>query len=178
MSGTMKQDILAVDYVLGLSRGDARRQIEEQMNSDAEMRSCVERWQEHFSGLALEAGKSPSNELFEAVLARIESEGTQLPGSVTLRSSEAGWAPLSEGVSFRVLREETNTGRQSVLIRMQPGAVYQPHPHDTDEECLVIEGDLWLGNLELRAGDFHVAFKGTVHPASRTITGCLLHISK
>ena len=174
----MKRDVLAVEYVLGLSRGDARRQIEQRMNSDAEMRSSVERWQEHFSGLDREVGKSPSKELLESVLARIESVGTQLPGSVTLRGEEAGWAPLSEGVSFRVLREETNTGRQSLLIRMQPGAVYQPHHHDTDEECLVIEGDLRFGNLELRAGDFHVAFKGTVHPTSRTITGCLLHISR
>ena len=174
----MKQDVLAVEYVLGLSRGDARRQIEEQMSSDTGMRSCVERWQEHFCGLDREAGKSPPKELFQAVLARIESEGTQLPGSVTVRGEEAGWAPLSEGVSYRVLREETKTGRQSILIRMQPGAVYQPHPHDTDEECLVIEGDLWFGNLELRAGDFHVAFKGTTHPASRTATGCLLHVGR
>jgi hypothetical protein len=178
MLGTMKQDVLAVEYVLGLSRGDARRQIEEQMNSDAGMRSCVERWQEHFCGLDREAGQSPPKELFEIVLARIDSEGTQLPGSVTVRGEEAGWAPLSEGVSCRLLREETNTGRQSMLIRMQPGAVYQPHPHDTDEECLVVEGDLSLGNLELHAGDFHVAFKGTLHPASHTVTGCLLHISR
>jgi len=174
----MKQnDILAAEYVLGLSRGEARQQIEERLNSDANMRSCVERWQEHFAGLAQEGEESPPDELFQAVLARIDSEGTHLPGSITLRGAEAGWLPLSEGVTYRILREKNDAGRQSVLIRMRPGAIYQSHPHDADEECFVIEGDLLFGDLELRAGDFHVAFKGTVHPAARTKTGCLLHIS-
>lgn len=174
----MKQDdILAAEYVLGLSRGETRRQVEERLNSDADMRSCVERWQEHFAGLVREGAESPPNELFRAVLARIDSEGTHLPGSITLRGAEAGWLPLSEGITYRVLHEDDDAGRQSILIRMQPGATYQSHPHDADEECFVIEGDLWFGDLELRAGDFHVALKGTVHPAARTIAGCLLHIS-
>jgi hypothetical protein len=46
-----------------------------------------------------------------------------------------------------------------------------------DEECLVIEGDLHFGDLELHAGDFHVALKGMIHPAARSVNGCLLYIT-
>src|SRR6516165_3011736 len=172
-----EDDLIAAEYVLGLARGEPRRLIEERMGSDAGLRSCVERWQEHFAPLAREGMDRPSNESYEAILAQIDLEGSQLPGSVTLRAAEAGWLPLSEGVSYRVLREQKYVGRQSLLIRMQPGATYRLHLHDSDEECLVIEGDLWFGDLELRSGDFHVALKGTTHPISRTVSGCLLHIS-
>jgi anti-sigma factor ChrR (cupin superfamily) len=115
--------------------------------------------------------------VFQAVLAQIDSDGVQLPGFSTQRASAAGWLDLSPGVTCRVLREDAAIGRRSVLIRMQPGAAYHSHAHDDTEECLVIEGDLRFGDLELRAGDFHVALEGSVHPVGHTVGGCLLHIT-
>jgi quercetin dioxygenase-like cupin family protein len=47
---------------------------------------------------------------------------------------------------------------------MQPGARYDSHSHEDDEECLVIEGDLVFGHLTVKAGDFHFALKGRTHP--------------
>jgi anti-sigma factor ChrR (cupin superfamily) len=174
----MKQDdIIAAEYVLGLTRGEQRQAIEARLNSDAHLRSCVQRWQEDFASLHVADRESLPNDLFQAVLARIDSEGSHLPGSITLRAGEAGWMRLSEGVTYRVLREDHAIGRRTLLMRMKPGAVYQTHPHDEDEECFVIEGDLHFDDLELRSGDFHVALKGMVHPASRTVNGCLLHIT-
>jgi anti-sigma factor ChrR (cupin superfamily) len=172
-----RDDIIAAEYVLGLARGEARQAIQAQLTSDADLRSCVQRWQDDFASLHVAGEERPPNGLFQAVLARIDSEGSQLPGSITLRAGEAGWLRMSEGVTYRVLREDRAIGRQAVLIRMEPGAVYQSHPHEVDEECFVIEGDLHFGDLELRAGDFHVALKGTAHPPSRSVTGCLLHIT-
>ena len=174
----MKQDdIVAAEYVLGLARGEQRKAIELKLTSDADLRSRVQRWQDDFASLHVAGEERPPNDLFQAVLARIDSEGSQLPGSITLKAGEAGWLRMSEGVTYRVLREDRAIGRQAVLIRMEPGAVYQSHAHEVDEECLVIEGDLHFGDLELRAGDFHVAFKGMAHPASSTVNGCLLHIT-
>ena len=45
------------------------------------------------------------------------------------------------------------------------------------EECLVLEGDLTMGDLKLLAGDFHLAAKGSSHPAATTMSGCLLYQS-
>ncbi len=174
----MKQDdIIAVEYVLGLARGEQRQAIEARLTSDADLRSRVQRWQDDFASLPVAGEERLPNDIFQAVLARIDFEGSKLPGSITLRASEAGWLTMSEGVTYRVLREDHAIGRQAMLIRLEPGAVYQSHQHEDDEECFVIEGDLHFGDLELRAGDFHVALKGTAHPPSRSVTGCLLHIT-
>jgi quercetin dioxygenase-like cupin family protein len=174
----MKQDdITAAEYVLGLARGEQHQAIEARLNSDAELRACVQRWQEDFASLDAAGGESLPTDSFQRVMARIDFEGSQLPGSVTLRAAEGGWLRMSQGVTYRVLREDHAMGRRTILMRMEPGAVYQSHPHGVDEECLVIEGDLNFGNLELHAGDFHIALKGMVHPASRSMNGCLLHIT-
>jgi len=174
----MKQnDVIAAEYVLGLTRSEQRKAIEERLNSDVDLHTCVQRWQDEFAILDAESGETVPNDLFQSVLARIESEGAHLPGSITLRAAEAGWLEMSEGVTYRMLREDRTIGRQSFLLRIEPGTVYQSHSHDEDEECLVIEGDLHFGDLELCAGDYHVALKGTIHPAARTVQGCLLHIT-
>jgi len=71
----------------------------------------------------------------------------------------------------RVLR------RQSLLVRVAPGAVYESHDHPDDEECYVVEGDLAFGDLQLTAGDYHLAHKGGRHPPARSRAGCLLFIT-
>ena len=40
---------------------------------------------------------------------------------------------------------------------------------------LVLEGDLSFGDLNLKAGDFHVATPSSSHPPGRTVNGCLVH---
>jgi anti-sigma factor ChrR (cupin superfamily) len=59
---------------------------------------------------------------------------------------------------------------------MAPGASYRPHVHYSDEQTLVIEGDLSFGDLDLRPGDFHVATPSSSHPPGRTVNGCLVHV--
>ena len=38
----------------------------------------------------------------------------------------------------------------------------------------MIEGEAWMGDAVLRAGDFQVAQAGSRHPAIKITTGCLL----
>ncbi len=44
------------------------------------------------------------------------------------------------------------------------------------ELSLVLEGDLSFGDLNLKAGDFHVATPSSSHPPGRTVNGCLVHV--
>jgi hypothetical protein len=37
-------------------------------------------------------------------------------------------------------------------------------------------GDLSFGDLDLKAGDFHVATPSSSHPPGRTVNGCLVHV--
>ena len=67
--------------------------------------------------------------------------------------------------------------RQHLLVRMAPGATYQPHAHDADEQTLVIEGGICRSAIcDLKAGDFHAATPSSSHPPGRTVAGCLVHV--
>jgi hypothetical protein len=78
------------------------------------------------------------------------------------------------GVTFTVLFDDQITKRRSILLRALPGATFESHAHSQGfEECLVLEGDLVLGDLRLGPGDYHVATMGTSHPLARTVSGCL-----
>ncbi len=64
---------------------------------------------------------------------------------------------------------------QSYLLRFAPGATISSHPHDRVEECLVVEGDISVGDLRLTAGDYHVVGPDQVHEP-RSEHGALLYI--
>ena len=129
-----------------------------------------------FADLQAEEGETLPAGLFEKILDRIDGEGANLPGTVTKRAVAVNWFEISPGIKGRVLHIDRARHRQYLLIRMAPGAVYHPHSHDADEQSLVLEGDLSFGDLELLAGDFHVATPTSSHPAGRTVNGCLVHV--
>jgi anti-sigma factor ChrR (cupin superfamily) len=131
-----------------------------------------------FAPLDVVGSETPPAGVFDDAMMQIDADGSELPGTITNRAARAGCQELSPGVTFRILHDDHDLKRRSMLIRMAPGAVYQAHPHDAgDEECLVIEGDLSFGDLTLTGGDFHLAKRGMVHPPSRSLTGCLLHVT-
>ena len=121
-------------------------------------------------------GRTAAAGMFEKILDRIEGEGADLPGTVTRRAGSANWFEISPGIKGRLLHVDRAQNRQYLLIRMAPGASYHPHAHDTDEQSLVLEGDLSFGDLDLKAGDFHVATPSSSHPPGRTVNGCLVHV--
>jgi anti-sigma factor ChrR (cupin superfamily) len=165
------------EYALGLIRGEERREMDAQLATDDGLRLQVERWQSVFAPLENgDDAEAPPAGLFEKILNRIDDSESQLPGTLTLRGAVADWITYSPGITYRVLHVDEKLKRQSLLVKMQPGAVYKSHGHDIDEECLVIEGDLRYGDLHLHAGDFHLATPAMVHPVGRTETGCLLHV--
>ena len=114
--------------------------------------------------------------MFDSILARIDAEGLQLPGTRTRRGDSARWREIAPGVVSRVLRIDRANNRQSLLIRMAPGSVYHSHAHDADEEAFIVEGDLCFGDLKLVAGDYHIAGASTRHPPGPTVGGCVVHV--
>lgn len=179
MSEAVKpDDVLSAEYVLGLLRGKAREDVSARLENDDRLRALVAYWQEALSGIdtADEAGEAPPSGLFDGILARIDAEGLQLPGTHTRRAAAAKWRQISPGVSSRVLHVDRANNRQSLLIRMEAGAVYHSHSHDADEEAFIVEGDLSFGELQLGPGDYHIAAAATRHPPGRTVGGCVVHV--
>lgn len=162
----------SAEYALGLLRGADRSALE----GDAGLRREAEGWQATLAPLDGAESEAVPPGSFEKILARIDERGMFLPGTSTRRAADAEWHVYSEGIKFRVLKVDEVRRRQTLLVKMQPGALYKSHSHDIDEECLVIEGDLRYGDLVLGAGDYHLATPGTRHPTGTTTAGCLLHV--
>ncbi|MGH8611050.1 MAG: cupin domain-containing protein [Gammaproteobacteria bacterium] len=102
-------------------------------------------------------------------LLRQAARGSKQAGLTTVLKDEGGWTKLGPLVEMKLLRNDQES--RSYLLKMHPGAVLPPHQHMLDEECLMLEGEVWIGDIHLCAGDYHVAAKGTPHGAIRTSTG-------
>ncbi len=84
------------------------------------------------------------------------------------------WWPLAPGVDVKNLR-----GRGSILsmlVRMVPGALLGDHGHPQEEDCLVLDGELFLGDILLRADDYHMAPVETQHVEGYSDVGTLLFV--
>ena len=57
----------------------------------------------------------------------------------------------------------------------EPDAAVPRHGHSHDEECLMLEGDLFLDDVLLRPLDYQLAPAGTAHGGVFTDTGVLLY---
>lgn len=104
------------------------------------------------------------------LLGRIAEAST--PRHLTIHAGPEGWEPFVDGVECKVLREDAGT--LSYLLRFAPGAVLPGHRHPQDEECLVLEGALKIGELTVGAGSYHLAHADVLHadicaPAGATI---------
>lgn len=96
----------------------------------------------------------------------------------TLAADAGGWEPTGvEGIEVRRLFVDRPANRMTAMFRMAPGAEYVPHVHDGAEECYVLQGDLHVGDVVLRAGDYQRAPAGSTHGVQWTENGCVLLIS-
>ena len=168
----------AASYALGtLDRAD-QDAVAEGLSSDSELAEQVDYWEMALAPLALNlAVEAAPDGLFSAIEAEIDRTSSLLPGTTTIREADGKWIGLSDGVEMKLLHKAGSGGRKSFLVRLAPGAILSSHPHDQDEECFVIEGDICFGDVELRAGDYHIASAGTPHPESFSRNGCLLFIT-
>ena len=94
------------------------------------------------------------------------------------RAAGAAWeATEIEGVRIRVLFVDRAQNHFTALVRMAAGTSYPAHIHDGPEECLVLEGDLHVGDQVMQAGDYQCAPAGSRHGVQSTREGCLLMIT-
>lgn len=95
------------------------------------------------------------------------------PASPLLQAPDpTAWQPLRPGVAIRPLHGEGPA--MSLLARFDAGARVPAHAHGIDEECLMVEGELFLGDLLLRQGGFQAAPAGSQHGDLVADGPCLL----
>lgn len=103
-----------------------------------------------------------------------QEEAATLPGFKTIRANEGEWVQPLPGASIKILHQDIDSNLLTYLAKLEPGFEMHGHPHPYDEECIMLEGDLWLGDLHLYAGDYHFAPKGLHHGRLRTENGALV----
>jgi len=152
--------------------------LKERVKRDPKLAEKGREWEEALAPLAaLAPNVAPPAGLFEKIEARLDSRLRLEALSRTLRADSGDWITVSPGMRVKLLRQNVELGRQTVLLDIEPGAVYPAHAHEQDEEIYMISGDLTIGAEELGPGDFHVSPKGSRHPSATTRAGCRCIVS-
>lgn len=107
--------------------------------------------------------------LLKRVLAALPPQGTH-----TVRANSVPWRELAPGITIQLLRVDPEAENMTAFVRMQPGSVFDPHRHAQCEECLILEGEIFIGGYRLGAGDMHVAAPGTEHARHTSPRGALM----
>ncbi|MEJ6000738.1 cupin domain-containing protein [Paucibacter soli] len=91
----------------------------------------------------------------------------------TVHDQAAAWPDYAPGIQRRVLWQRE--GQAALLYRAQPGAQVPQHRHGHDEECLMLQGELFLDDMLLQAGDYQLAPAGSGHRITETDTGVVIY---
>lgn len=170
-----RDDVKSAEYVLGVLADDEREAIEHNLTHDASLQAQVAFWQDNFQQLAdAVPPMTPGDNVFTAIEAAIE--GKPQPGSITIRSGEGDWEKLFDGVFKKKLLVDENEGAESFLLRIEPNASCPAHSHTRTEECLVLEGEMIIGEARFKAGDYHAAPPDVPHLPITSQTGALLYV--
>lgn len=121
---------------------------------------------------------SPMPTLFaaQAALLFLREAGLKAqPGDqpYTVLDAAAGWPDYAPGIQRRVLWQRE--GQAALLYCAQPGAQVPQHTHGHDEECLMVQGELFLDDVLLQPGDYQLAPAGTGHRITATDTGVVIY---
>ena len=81
------------------------------------------------------------------------------------------WTASQPGVTVLPLAAHRHV--VSMLVRFEAGAGVSDHGHEIDEDCLVLEGEMFLGDILLRPGDYQLAPAGGTHFGETSDTGVL-----
>jgi len=91
-----------------------------------------------------------------------------------VRSGQFEWEPgVAAGIEVKRLFEDAGTGRVTMLVRLAPGAAYPSHRHADVEELYLLEGQVFVSGVLMRAGDYCRAEADSVHERIHTPSGCL-----
>lgn len=174
---TEANEALAAEYVLGTLDGDDRQRFAEALGRDPELQTLVEEWQQRLQGLEPGvAAVEPSVGLWDKIESALDGGDVGLPGSVTLRGNDGEWQQLADGVEKKLLYFDKAARSESYLMRIAPGTRLPSHDHSSAEECLVIEGTFDIGDIHLKAGDYHAIDAGTTHPDAYSEHGAVIYV--
>jgi anti-sigma factor ChrR (cupin superfamily) len=92
----------------------------------------------------------------------------------TVRADYDNWHSTGDGAQIKPLW--INGDVASMLVNIEPGGRLPGYTHAQDEECLMISGEAFLGDILLRSGEYQMAPSTTVRSEITSDVGGLLFI--
>lgn len=115
----------------------------------------------------------PPEALWDRVAHRIADEAGGSPMLARQEPyAEPAWESVAPGIACKVLANDSERHRISMLVRLEPGAEYPPHSHAEVEELHLLYGELWIDDRKLSPGDYNRAEAGTSDRRVWSATGC------
>jgi len=115
----------------------------------------------------------PTASLQDRLARRIaEDTGRTLVPPPAPQWSEPEWEQVAPGIECKLLANDTQRERVSMLVRLAPGASYPPHIHAGVEELLLLDGELWINGRKLVPGDYNYGEPGALDESVWSETGC------
>jgi hypothetical protein len=110
----------------------------------------------------------------KGALLYVRDNGDEPSPAGTSRERQAQWENFAPGIRRRLLWQAGNAC--AYLARAQPGAAVPAHGHRNDEECLMIEGELFTGDILIREHEFQLAPAGLTHGLVQAATASLVYL--
>ena len=104
----------------------------------------------------------------------LRNNGTAAMVPGTSRECDAVWDDFGPGIKRRLVWQQGSEG--CYLARAEAGAFVPAHGHHVDEECLMLGGELFLGDILLREGEFQLAPAGMEHGLVQAASDTLLYV--
>lgn len=89
-------------------------------------------------------------------------------------ANDSAWQAALPGIDILPLAADRQV--VSMLVRLAPGARVPDHEHAVHEDCFMLEGEFFLGDRLLRAGDYQFAPAGCSHFDETSDGGGLLFV--
>jgi anti-sigma factor ChrR (cupin superfamily) len=116
---------------------------------------------------------APSASLQERLARRIAADiGGAAMTPVASQWSEPDWDEVSPGIFCKLLANDVEAHRVSMLVRLLPNVQYPPHRHAGVEELHLLDGELWIDGRKLVAGDYSRAEAPSADQRVWSETGC------
>ncbi|TCV85618.1 MULTISPECIES: cupin domain-containing protein [Methylomonas] len=88
--------------------------------------------------------------------------------------NNSAWQEIMPGIWKKPLWQEGP--RESCFYRLEANARCPEHLHQVEEECMMLDGDLFIDDVLLRAGDYQLAPAGSLHREVYTDVGATLFV--
>jgi hypothetical protein len=130
----------------------------------------AEEWTRLLAPLAMAMPPAaPPDGLFARIDRGVDQAEADLPQTVEERLEDGQWREIAPRIEVKQLWDD-----KTFLVRCAPGGVYPGTPHLLFEHCLIIQGDMLVGEQTYQVGDYHGVPAHTLHGAFTSRTGLLM----